>query len=156
MIVVIHKNITDLKMMNDHSTDLTLLRQLKEYVYDIIGCCQRVHQGMGPFLNEYMYQDALEIELSEQEIPFVKEFSFLAHYHGKPIKHMHRVDFKLKEHVFLECKAVEKLGNEERQQLWNYMRLSNTIIGILYNFAPIKDQCEKYYLDNDTKRIIAF
>ena len=70
MIVVIHKNITDLKMMIDHSTDLTLLRQLKEYVYDIIGCCQRVHQGMGPFLNEYMYQDALEIELSEQEMQY--------------------------------------------------------------------------------------
>lgn len=27
------------------------------------------------------------------------------------------------------------------------MRLSNTPIGILFNFAPVKDQCEKYYYD---------
>lgn len=142
--------------MNDNSINSGLLEQLKQYVYDILGCCQRVHQGMGPFLNEYMYQDALEIELSEKEIPFVKEYTFYTHYHGKPIKHTHRVDFKVKEHVFLECKAIGKLGNDERQQLWNYMRLSNTKIGILYNFAPVKDQCEKYFLDTDTKRIVAF
>jgi len=142
--------------MNGNSIDLALLEQLKQYVYDILGCCQRVHQGMGSFLNEYMYQDALEIELSEQEIPFVKEYTFCTHYHGKPIKHTHRVDFKVKEHVFVECKAVDNLGTEERQQLWNYMRLSKTRIGILYNFAPIKDQCEKYYLDIDSQRIVAF
>ena len=142
--------------MNDNSINSGLLEQLKQYVYDILGCCQRVHQGMGPFLNEYMYQDALEIELSENEIPFVKEYTFYTHYHGKPIKHTHRVDFKVKERVFLECKAIGKLGNDERQQLWNYMRLSNTKIGILYNFAPVKDQCEKYFLDTDTKRIVAF
>lgn len=142
--------------MNDNSINSGLLEQLKQYVYDILGCCQRVHQGMGPFLNEYMYQDALEIELSEKEIPFVKEYTFYTHYHGKPIKHTHRVDFKVKERVFLECKAIGKLGNDERQQLWNYMRLSNTKIGILYNFAPVKDQCEKYFLDTDTKRIVAF
>ena len=143
-------------MKSGNPIDLTFGDQLKQYVYDILGCCQRVHQGMGPFLNEYMYQDALEIELSEQKIPFVKEYTFCVHYHGKPIKHTHRVDFKVKEYAFLECKAVEKLGNEERQQLWNYMRLSKTRIGILYNFAPIKDQCEKYYLDIDSQRIIAF
>ena len=36
------------------------------------------------------------------------------------------------------------------------MRLTNTPIGILYNFAPVKDQCEKYYYDVKTKTITAF
>jgi hypothetical protein len=48
------------------------------------------------------------------------------------------------------------LGAEQRQQLWNYMRLTNTPIGILFNFAPVKDQCEKYYFDLKTKTISAF
>lgn len=69
-----------------------VIAQLKAYVYDIIGCCQEVHQELGPWLNEYMY----------------------------------------------------------------HMRLTNTPIGILYNFAPVKDQCEKYYYDMKTKTIAAF
>ena len=38
-----------------------LYKKLKLYCYDINGCCQIVHNELGPFLNEYMYQDALAI-----------------------------------------------------------------------------------------------
>ena len=30
-----------------------LVKQLKSFIYDIIGCCQEVHREMGPYLNEY-------------------------------------------------------------------------------------------------------
>ena len=49
--------------------------------------------------------------------------------------------------VIVECKAVDKLVAEHRQQLWNYMRLTGKQIGILWNFAPPMDQAEHYYLD---------
>ncbi|WP_081778490.1 GxxExxY protein [Prevotella brevis] len=58
--------------------------------------------------------------------------------------------------MVVECKAVADIGSEQRQQLWNYMRLANKPIGILYNFAPVKDQCEKYYYDVKSKTISAF
>ena len=35
--------------------------KLKSYVYDIVGCCQEVHRELGPWLNEYIYQEALGI-----------------------------------------------------------------------------------------------
>ena len=55
------------------------------------------------------------------------------------------------------CQAVHReMGPEQRQQLWNYMRLTNSPVGILYNFAPTRDQCEKYYYDANTKEITAF
>jgi len=34
----------------------------KQLVYPALGACQEVHKHLGPFLNEYMYQDALAIE----------------------------------------------------------------------------------------------
>lgn len=136
------------------SPDLTA--KLKQYVYDIIGCCQEVHKCMGPFLNEYMYQDALKIMLEERGIQFEKEYYFHTEFHGHPINHPHKVDFLVREDVFVECKAISGLGNEQRQQLWNYMRLAKVRIGILYNFAPIKDQCEKYYYDLETQTIVGF
>ena len=60
------------------------------------------------------------------------------------------------EKIVVECKSIASIGAEQRQQLWNYMRLTKSPIGILYNFAPAKDQCEKYYFDCHTNIITAF
>ena len=133
-----------------------VIAQLKSYVYDIIGCCQEVHQELGPWLNEYMYQEALKVAFEEKQLPFVKEHYFQVSYHGVPLEHKHYMDFFCKGKVVVECKAISSLGVEQRQQLWNYMRLNNTPIGILYNFAPVKDQCERYYYDLKDKTITAF
>ena len=113
--------------------------QLKSYVYDIIGCCQDVHKELGPWLNEYMYQEALKVAFQEKQLPFVKEYYFQVSYHGVPLEHKHFMDFLCKGNVAVECKAITSLP-----------------IGILYNFAPVKDQCEKYYYDVTTKTITVF
>lgn len=143
----IHK----LQPANAHLTE-----QLRAYAYDVIGCSQVVHRDMGPFLNEYMYQEALAIAFHEANIPFQREYYFSVLFHGQPIKHKHFVDFLVRDDIFVECKAIEHIGTEQRQQLWNYMRLTSTRIGILYNFAPVKDECERYYLDATTGMMYAF
>ena len=147
--------------MNYHATKLSevnpeLTDKLRRYCYDVIGCCQVVHRELGPYLNEYMYQDALEIVFKEKQIAHQREHYFTIDFHGQHIKHRHYVDFLVKDKVYVECKAIENLGSEQRQQLWNYMRLTNVRIGILYNFAPVKDQCERYYLDTATNQMHAF
>ena len=103
----IHK----LQPANAHLTE-----QLRAYAYDVIGCCQVVHRDMGPFLNEYMYQDALEILLFEKEIPHIREYGFSVEFHNQKIPHRHIVDFFCKEKVFIECKAIEHNGPAQRQQ----------------------------------------
>lgn len=136
-----------------------LCEQLRKYCYDIIGCCQQVHREMGPWLNEYIYQEALDICLGERGFTGenkVREYYFSVDYHGHKILHKHYVDFLINNKVFIECKAVESLGKEHRQQLWNYMRLTGVRIGILYNFAPGKDQCERYYYDPIKQMMYAF
>lgn len=139
--------------------DPVLCQKLRQYCNPMIGCCQEVHKEMGPFLNEYMYQDALVMALDDagfKDDNLVKEYYFKASYKGREIKHKHFVDFLVNQKVFIECKAVETLNSEFRQQLWNYMRLSGIRIGLLYNFAPIKDQCERYYFDPEKQVIFAF
>ena len=124
-----------------------LCEQLKAKCYAINGACAAVHRELGPFLNEYMYQEALQILLDEQQIHYQREYYFSVVFHGKPIQHKHFVDFLINDEVIVECKAVDKLVAEHRQQLWNYMRLTGKQIGILWNFAPPMDQAEHYYLD---------
>ena len=136
--------------------DPVLAHKLKQYCYDLNGACQVVHRDMGPFLNEYMYQDALEIVLNEMQIAHQKEYYFSVEFHGQRINHKHYADFFCKDKVYIECKAVEHLCPEHRQQLWNYMRLTKVRIGILWNFAPMQDQSEHYYLDTDSDTMYAF
>lgn len=134
-----------LKRLIDVKPELCM--ELKWRCYAINGCCADVHRELGPFLNEYMYQEALQILLDERQIPYQKEYYFSVAFHGKPIQHKHYIDFVVEDEILVECKAVEKLVAEHRQQLWNYMRLTGKKIGILYNFAPTVDQGEHYYLD---------
>lgn len=133
-----------------------LVTKLRNKCYRVVGLCQQVHKEMGPFLNEYMYQDALDILFEENGMTRVKEYYFSVIFHGKQIRHKHYVDFLVGNDILIECKAIEQIGPEQRQQLWNYMRLSGICIGVLYNFAPIHDQCERYYLDKRTGQMYAF
>jgi len=151
------KIIRNIQKLKD--SDQELCDKLRQYCYDIIGCCQEVHREMGPWLNEYMYQEALDICLEEHGYTGenrVREYYFAVEFHGKKIQHKHFVDFFVKQKVFIECKAIAAIGTEQRQQLWNYMRLTGNRIGILYNFAPVKDECERYYYDPEKQVMYAF
>ena len=143
-----------LKRLQDE--DPTLYSKLRQRCYKVNGCCMAVHDEMGPFLNEYMYQDALAIIFQEKQIPFQKEYYFTVDFHGQQISHRHYADFLCDNGILLECKAIETLGNDQRQQLWNYMRLTKTPLGILWNFAPVNDQSEHYFLDTATNQMYMF
>ena len=135
------------------------IETLKQLLFPLIGTCQEVHKILGPFLNEYMYQDAMAIELNIRNIPFQKEYLFNANYKGYVIEHKHYVDFLVRNgetDILLECKAVDNLMDAHRQQLWNYMRLTGINIGVLYNFAPVYAKCEKYFYDSTSARMVAF
>ena len=111
-----------IQKLADFNPDLAV--KLKNHCYDITGCCQMVHNDMGPFLNEYMYQDALEIAFQEKNILAVREFYFSVEFHGQRINHKHHVDFLVKDNMIIECKAVAALGPD---------RASSTVVEL---YAP--------------------
>ncbi len=136
--------------------DPVLAAKLKKDCFDINGCINQVHSELGPRLNEYVYQEALGIMLEEKNIPFEKEYRFTIEFRGHTLEHNHYVDFLCNDNIIVECKAIDALGPEQRQQLWNYMRLMKKPVGILINFAPAHDQCEHYYLDVSSKTMYVF
>lgn len=136
--------------------DENLKDKLKKFVYSTIGCCQAVHHEKGAELTEYVYQECLEIALQQENIPFEREYHFTPTFRGIPLRTSLRVDFFVKNKIFLECKAIEKIGFAERLQLTNYMRNAGVRIGILFNFAPVMAECEKYYLDTETNTLYFF
>ena len=106
----------------------------EEETFKIIGICMEVHRNLGPGLLEVVYKDALEIEFKANDIPFEREKEFSIEYKGVILPHKFYADFIVNEDIVLEVKAVKEFSGEHTAQLLNYMKLSDSEIGLLVNF----------------------
>ena len=124
-------------------------------MYDIVGAIHDVHKYLGPGLNESCYQEAMELQLKNEAIPYKRELSFHPTFKGVTLQATFRVDFLCREDVIVELKAVPELSPSHRAQLFNYMRLLSKPCGILVNFMPKFDVVERYFYDKENKNILA-
>ena len=106
----------------------------EEETFKIIGVCMEVHRNLGPGLLEVVYKDALEIEFKANDIPFEREKEFSIEYKGVILPHKFYADFIVNEDIVLEVKAVKEFSGEHTAQVLNYMKLSESEIGLLVNF----------------------
>jgi len=127
---------------------------LKQHIFDVIGAIHEVHNELGAGLNEYCYQEGLELQLREQGITFEREKAFHPLYHGKAMDAVYRLDFLCKSDIIVECKAVAELASIHRSQLFNYLRLTKFSCGILVNFAPRFATIERYFYDKEHGEVL--
>ena len=106
----------------------------EEETFKIIGICMEVHRNLGPGLLEVVYKDALEIEFKANNIPFEREKEFSIEYKGVILPHKFYADFIVNEDIVLEVKAIKEFSGEHTSQVLNYMKLSDSEIGLLVNF----------------------
>lgn len=123
-------------------------------MFDVIGSIHEVHRELGPGLNEFCYQEALEMEFKERNIEYQRELSFHPLYHGKEMKAEYRIDFLCKKNIIVELKAIDKLSSDNKAQLFNYMRLQKAPCGIIVNFAPKFAEIERYFYDAESNEIV--
>ena len=126
------------------------LEALKDYLYDVVGAIYETHHELGPGLNEYVYQEGLEMEFKSRDIFYEREKEFHPTYHGEVMEATYRLDFLCFCSVIVECKAVKKITSEHRAQLFNYMRLTKMPMGVLVNFASRSAVVERYFLNKET------
>ena len=100
----------------------------KELTGKIIGCAMEVHNVLGCGFQEVIYQRALEIEMRNAGIAFLREFEMSILYKENPIG-TRRVDF------FVELKALTALEDVNITQALNYLEAYNLEIGLLINFG---------------------
>ena len=107
----------------------------KEESYVIIGLCMEVHNQLGHGFSEVVYKDALESEFKENDIFFEREKEYLVNYKGKLLKHRFYSDFVVFDKIILEVKCVKELADEHISQVLNYLKVSDTKLTLLVNFA---------------------
>ena len=103
--------------------------------YAIRGAVYEVYRELGNGFKEEVYQQCLEREMASRGIPFDAKKELRIFYKGTPIEKTYIPDFYCYEKIIVEIKAVEALTNEHRSQLMNYLRLTDSRIGLLVNFA---------------------
>lgn len=111
----------------------------KEYKYSelnrkIIGCSMEVHKILGNGFQEVIYQRALAMEMSLQNISFSREHEMPVFYKLVQLG-TRRVDFLVEGLISVEIKATIKLDDVNLAQALNYLEAYNLEIGLLINFG---------------------
>jgi GxxExxY protein len=100
----------------------------------IIGCAIEVHKHLGNGFQEVIYQRALAIEFSIQDIAFEREFEMPLYYKEEQIG-TRRVDFFIEGIVMVEIKAIIMLEDVHLAQAINYLEAYNMEVGLLIKFG---------------------
>ncbi|MCR5395738.1 MAG: GxxExxY protein [Bacteroidales bacterium] len=75
------------------------------------------------------------MEFTLQGIPFEREKEMEILYKGRSISKKYRPDFICYNKIIVELKAVEELLPEFKAQTLNYMKMSNSKLGLLANYG---------------------
>ncbi len=118
----------------------------KEECYKIIGCCMEVHNELGCGFLEPVYQEALSVVLSENQIPFTKEKVLDIKFRGRILDKKYVADFICFNEVIVELKATDGLGDHDIAQVLNYLKATGKKIGLLVNFGLTKLQYRRVIL----------
>jgi len=103
--------------------------------FEIMGDCFEVYKEKGCGFLESVYQECLELELTDRKIPFQAQRELALTYKGRPLKGRFKPDFICHEKIILELKTVSALTGEHRAQVQNYLRATTFKLGLLVNFA---------------------
>lgn len=107
----------------------------KEEVYRVIGAAMEVHKTLGCGFLEPVYQEAFEIELRTNNIPFQGQKPLQLEYKGTALEKFYVADICVFDKIIIEIKAVEHLDSNHIAQVINYLKATGFKLGLLINFG---------------------
>jgi len=117
---------------NEHEQEDLLF---KDECYKIYGCIYAVNRKLGSGFLEAVYQEALEIELRRENIPFLSQQKLEILYDGIPLTNYYIADIVCYDKIIVELKAITKITNQHKAQLMNYLAATGFKLGLLVNFS---------------------
>jgi GxxExxY protein len=107
----------------------------KDECYKIYHCVYEVYNKLGNGFLESVYHEALEIELAKENIPFESQKMIQVYYDDKLLSQYFRADIVCYNKIIMELKVVNKINNEHKAQLMNYLAATKMKLGLLINFG---------------------
>ncbi len=94
-----------------------------------------VQNELGHGFLEAVYQEALEINFIEKEIPYEREKELNIYFKGKLLNKRYYADFFCYNKIIVELKASSGLTDADIGQVINYLKATEAKIGLLFNFG---------------------
>ncbi len=107
----------------------------REESYAIQGAIYEVYREMGCGFLEYVYQECLEKELTQRNIPFVPQQELQLTYKGEKLRQTYKPDLICYGKIIVELKAVKEIAPEHKAQVLNYLKATGMKLGLLVNFG---------------------
>ncbi len=106
--------------------------------YQIIGAAMAVHNQLGPGYKEEVYEKALWVELNQCGIATERQYPVSVE-HGGEVVGIFYLDMLADDQIVIEVKALShQLTNDELAQVINYLKASQKLVGLLFNFGRRK------------------
>jgi GxxExxY protein len=113
--------------------DRELGPELNRLTGEVIGAAIEVHRTLGPGLLESVYQNAMAIELTSRQIPFLPQVPASVCYKGHVVG-KGRMDFLIADCLILEVKAVAALAPIHTAQVIAYLKITGKRLALIINF----------------------
>jgi GxxExxY protein len=107
----------------------------KEEVYSIVGAAMDVHRELGSGFLESVYQEALDMELTNRQMSFESQKTVKISYKGKILQKEFAADFICFGKIIVELKAQDSLSGREEAQVLNYLKATGIKVGLVINFG---------------------
>ncbi|GAK58294.1 hypothetical protein U27_05267 [Candidatus Vecturithrix granuli] len=107
----------------------------KEEVYNIIGAAIEVHKELGSGFLEAVYEEAMELESYDRQIPCETQVKVPVDYKRKKLKKEYIADYVGYGKIIVELKCISRLTTKEEAQLLNYLKATRMNVGLLINFG---------------------
>ncbi len=105
----------------------------EEETHQVIGSAFEVLNTLGHGLLEKPYENALVVEFQRQGIPFVQQPRFPVIYKSVNVGE-YIPDLIVFDKIIVDIKVIEKIGNNEKAQIINYLKITGLRVGLLLNF----------------------
>jgi len=118
---------------------------LKDEVFQIVGSAFDVLNEIGHGLHEKPYENALVVEFGLRSIPTRQQAGYEVRYKG------HKVGEFIPEliafdSVVVDAEVIERITDNERGQMLNYLRITRLRVGVILNFKQPKLEWERVVL----------
>jgi len=120
----------------------------------IVGCAFESYNFYHNDVDELTYEAGFYMELVDAGFIVHRQEDFPIYYKGRATPVHRRMDLVATDrdlgNVVIELKSINYVGDDQRRQLWSYMKLMNIRFGFLVNFGPKGVFSESWELDEQT------
>ena len=115
---------------------------LREETHQIIGCAFEVLNELGHGLYEKLYENALVVEFGLRGLPCDQQRRFDVLYKGRSVGFF-QPDLIVFSQVIVDTKTIERITDEERGKMVNYLKTTGLRVGLILNFKHPRLEFER-------------